>query len=155
MRSLYRSVPPLEPSDPVEPEPTVEPAHEIPPIDLAAITVVEPVTEPEPITASEVVEHPAPTIVEAAVMESIPETVTTADLLGESVEAPRPLPKLDIISLERIDRSKLPARSSRSWRYSISRWAYRWWLWTREAFRHCFPMSRQPSATRGEVRNAE
>lgn len=139
VRSLYRSVPPLEPSDPVEPEPTVEPTHEIAPVDLAAIAVVEPVIEPEPITASEAVEPPVIIPAETAVTEVLSETVTSADLLGESVEAPRPLPKLDIISLERIDRSKLPARSSRSWRYSISRWAYRWWLWTREAFRHCFP----------------
>lgn len=139
VRSLYRSVSPPEISEPVEPEPTAEPVREIPPVNLAAIAVVEPVAEPEPIAVIEVADSPEITPVEAVVPEAIPEMVSTADLLGESVEPPRPLPKLDIISLERIDRSKLPVRVSRSWRYSISRWAYRWWLWTREAFRHCFP----------------
>ena len=143
VRSLYRSVPPPEPTLPEEPAPPDEPVAELPPVELAAIAVMEPVIEPAPMPTSDVVEPVVTTAEKPVVADVIPPIVSASDLLGETVEPAVPPPALEIISLERIDRSQLPARGSRTWRYSLSRWAYRWWLWTQEAFRHCFPTSKQ------------
>ncbi len=94
-------------------------------------------------TATAVIDPPATELVDAPGSEAIAEAVAQTDVIPDAIEMSPPLPALEIISLERIDRSNLPARAPQSWRYSISRWAYRWWLWTRETFRHCFPVSKQ------------
>lgn len=114
----------------------LEPVSEVPPIDIAAIAVVEPVMEPELIAVNAVIDPPITAPVEILPAEEI------ADVVAEPVEVPMPPPALEILSLERVDKTMLPSRAPRSWRYSVSRWAYRWWLWTREAFRNCFPVSK-------------
>ncbi|HET6424630.1 MAG TPA: hypothetical protein VFG20_13155 [Planctomycetaceae bacterium] len=137
VRSLYRSTPPPEFIETVEPEPTVA---EIPPVELAAISIIEPVMEPA-LSATDAVNEspPMPTAVDSIM--PVEQIVAVDEPTVEPVEAPAVvLPKLEILSLERVPSTGPLTHPAQSWRHSISRWAYRWWLWTREAFRQCFPM---------------